>query len=54
MKLYDLILSAGEGNLCSDFIEVLQIFEKATDLLQGESYPSLNLALVCYVHIKKR
>jgi len=51
LKRYDIILSDTELTLCSDLIKVLHVFEKATDILQGDSYPSLNLASLCYVDI---
>lgn len=54
IKKYDMALSITEEKLCSDFITVLQVFEKATDLLQGDLYPTLNLAVLCYVEIKDR
>lgn len=54
MKRYDLILSDTELVLAQEFVKVLQVFEKATDLMQGDSYPSLNLAVFCYVDIKAR
>lgn len=54
MKKFELILSDTELKLCSDFVVVLKIFEKATDVLQGERYPTLNLATFCYLEIKDR
>lgn len=52
MKNYDLILSDDDLTLASDFVKILKNFEKATDLLQGVTYPSQNLAVFCYVDIK--
>lgn len=46
IKKYDKILSDTELKLCADFITVLQVFEKATDVLQGDEYPTLNLTAV--------
>lgn len=37
--------------LCTNFIKILEVFEKATDLLQGD-YPTLNLALIVHVDMK--
>lgn len=49
-----MILSDTELALAADFVKVLAVFEKATDVMQGDSYPSLNLAVFCYVDIRSR
>lgn len=54
MKRYEIILSDTELTLATDFVKALAIFEKATDVMQGDSYPSLNLAVFCYVDIRSR
>lgn len=54
MKRYDLILSDTEQTLAMDFVKVLETFEKATDVMQGDKYPTLNLAVFCYEDIKAR
>ena len=53
-KNYDDILSDTDLELCNDLIKVLSIFEKATDMLQGDKYPTQNLALLIYVDIKHK
>lgn len=52
MKNYDLILSDDDLALATDFVKVLKVFEKSTDLLQGTSYPTQNLSVFCYMEIQ--
>lgn len=54
MKQYDLILSDTEETLAKDFVKILETFEKATDVMQGDTYPTLNLAVFCYMDIKEK
>ncbi|XP_037029353.1 uncharacterized protein LOC119069409 [Bradysia coprophila] len=52
IRRYDQVFSDTELKLAKDFVKVLEVFEKATDVMQGISYPSLNISVFCYVDIK--
>ncbi|XP_037041774.1 uncharacterized protein LOC119078377 [Bradysia coprophila] len=38
--------------MIKEFINILNVFEKATDVFQGSKYPTLNLTIIFYVEIK--
>lgn len=49
----DLHLSAFDKNLLREFVEIFERFEDATDILQGDQYVSISLAVPCYFGLKK-
>ena len=42
-------ITEGHWKNLSDILHVLEPFKKATELLSGDSYPSLNMVVPCYV-----
>ncbi|KAJ6639275.1 E3 SUMO-protein ligase ZBED1, partial [Pseudolycoriella hygida] len=51
---HHLIISDEEHRTIKEFIEILQIFEKATDMFQGSNYPTLNMTMIFYIETKDR
>ncbi len=47
----ELLLSTREKAILSSFVHIFEPFEIATDLLQGEHYCSISMALPCYLGI---
>ncbi|KAL4646243.1 zinc finger BED domain-containing protein 4-like isoform X1 [Arapaima gigas] len=50
---HDLILSSFEKAVLRELVEVLEPFEEATDLVQGNKYVSISLALPCVLGLRK-
>ncbi|KAJ6642307.1 E3 SUMO-protein ligase ZBED1, partial [Pseudolycoriella hygida] len=51
---HHLIISDEEHRTIKEFIEILQIFEKATDMFQGSNYPTMNMTMIFYIETKDR
>ncbi|KAJ6639671.1 hypothetical protein Bhyg_12418 [Pseudolycoriella hygida] len=41
-----------EHKVVKEFIKILDVFGKATDVFQGSKYPTLNLTMIFHVEIK--
>ncbi|KAJ6639669.1 hypothetical protein Bhyg_12416 [Pseudolycoriella hygida] len=54
IKNYDLILTDSEHKVVKEFIKILDVFGKATDVFQGSKYPTLNLTMIFHVEIKDK
>lgn len=48
----DLLLSSYEKSILRELVEILEPFEDATDMLQGELYNSISLAIPCFLGLK--
>ena len=48
----ELHLSVFDKNLLHEFVEIFELFEDATDILQGDEYVSISLAIPCYLGLR--
>lgn len=53
LRKYELILEDDELEKCEEMVSILRIFAKATDFLQGQRYPTMNMVLIILADIEK-
>jgi hypothetical protein len=53
-KKYSFLLREDEYEKIEKLLKILSLFEDSIDILQGESYATLNLVILFYLEVKER